>query len=107
MEHIVNKVLAGLPIEFGGLSEYADQFELFVTQHLGAIPLPLVYLFLLVAFALLVYSLVRFVIRLALFVVVPTLGSALVVSYAVPSLEMAKVVPVAGIIFVIIFIFKH
>ncbi len=107
MEHIIDKVLAGLPIEFGGFSEYVEQFELFVTQHLGSIPLPVIYLFLLVALALLVYSLVKFLLRLALFVVVPTLGSALVVSYAVPSLELAKVVPVAGIIFVILFIFKH
>ena len=107
MEQFIDKILAGLPGSFGGLSEYVGQFESFVTRHLGEIPLPVIYLFLIIAAVLLVYSLVRFMLRLALFVVVPTLGSALVVSHAVPSLEMAKVVPVAGIIFIILFIFKH
>jgi len=99
--------MSEFPIRLGNLSEYLEQFDQFVIEHLGAVPLPLIYLFCVVVLVLLIYSLVRFLLRLALFVVVPTVGSALVITYAFPALEAAKVVPVAGIFFIILFIFKH
>jgi hypothetical protein len=107
MEQFIERIISEFPIQFGSLSEYLEQFDQYMTQNLGAIPLPLIYLFCVVIAVLLVYSIVRFLLRVALFVVVPTVGSVLVITYAFPALETAKVMPVAGIFFIILFIFKH
>jgi hypothetical protein len=107
MEQIIERIISGFPALFGSFPEYREQFEQFVAQHVGAVPLPLIYLFCTVVVVLLVYSVLRFMLRLALFVIVPTVGSALAISYAFPALEAAKVMPVAGIFFIILFVFKH
>ena len=103
----MEKILSDIPIYLGNISEYLQQFDQFLNTQLGAIPSPLVYLFGLIIIALLLYTLVKFIINLALRVVLPTLGSSLVLVYVFPSLDTAKVMPLAGILFIILFIFKH
>ncbi|MCK4655912.1 MAG: hypothetical protein KAT85_02735 [candidate division Zixibacteria bacterium] len=107
MEQFIDRIISEFPIRFGNLSVYLEQFDQYMTEHLGAIPLPLIYLFCVVATVLLIYGIVRFLLRVAFFVVVPTIGSALVITYAFPALEAAKIMPIAGIFFIILFIFKH
>jgi hypothetical protein len=107
MEQFIERIISEFPIRFGSLSQYLEQFDQYMTEQLGAVPLPLVYLFCVVIAVLLVYSIVRFLLRVAFFIVVPTIGSAFVITYAFPALEAAKVMPIAGIIFIILFIFKH
>lgn len=107
MEQFIDRIISEFPIRFGNLSEFLEPFDQYMTEHLGVIPLPLIYFFCVVIAVLLVYSIVKFLLRAALFVVVPTVGSVLVITYAFPALEAAKVLPVAGIFFIILFIFKH
>jgi len=103
---VIEKFLAEFPAQVGDLSQYTDQFEHFISTNLEPIPVPLVYLACVVMAALLVYNIAKTALRFALFVVLPTIGAAIFLPALFPAFEPAKVVLIAGIGFLGLFLFK-
>ena len=106
LDAVIKELFAELPAQIGDLSQYTDSFEHFVNTNLQPIPVPLVYLACIVIAALLVYNLAKTALRFALFVVLPTIGVAVFLPALFPAFEPTKIVMIAGIAFLGLFIFK-
>jgi hypothetical protein len=107
MEQIIEKITAEFPGWLASISGHAEQFDRYLVEHCGSVPRPLIYLFGMIVAGILLYSIARVLLRLALFVVMPAAGSTLIAVYAFPTLETAKVAPIAAMFFLVLFIFKH
>ncbi len=107
MDDLIERVVSILPGALGGISEYSEQFDRLVREHLGAVPLPILYLFCLIIGGLLIYSIAKILFRIALFVIAPAICSSLAFAYAFPTLQTAKVLPIAVIFFVVLYVIKH
>jgi hypothetical protein len=107
VHEFVERLITKAPSLLGDLSHHVKDFDSFLKSNLGSIPPAMIYFaVLLIAVIGLIY-LTKMALKLAFFVILPTIGSAIAVSYAFPSLDPAKILPGAAIVFVAIFIFKH
>jgi hypothetical protein len=98
-------VLAGSLMK--DISDYASGFNQFVHENVTFIPPTVIYLAIVVALLLLVVQAVKVAFRLAVYVVLPTVGSALIVTYAFPGINATQVLPAAAALFTGIFVFKR
>ncbi len=103
----IKRLLSELPVQIGDLSEYTDKFEQFMSTHLEPVPIPLVYLAIIIVTALVVYNLAKTAVRFALFVVLPTIALAVIIPAIFPDFAAGKVVLIAGIAFLGLFLFKN
>jgi hypothetical protein len=89
------------------ISDYASGFNQFIHENITFVPPTVIYLAIVVALLLLVVQAVKVAFRLAVYIVLPTVGSALVVTYAFPGINAAHVLPAAAALFTGIFVFKR
>ena len=107
MNEFIERIITKAPSLLGGLSDYVKDFDSFLKSNLGSLPPAIIYFAVLMIIVLSVVYLTRMALKLAFFVILPTIGSAIAVTYVFPSLDPARVLPGAAIVFVAIFIFKH
>lgn len=107
MHEVIERLITKAPSILGDLSHHAKDFDSFLKSNLGSVPPAIVYFAVLMIAVIGLIYLTKMALKLAFFVILPTIGSAVAVTYAFPSLDPAKVLPGAAIVFVAIFIFKH
>jgi len=107
VHELAERLITKAPSLIGDMSHHVKDFDSFLKSNLGSIPPAIVYFAVLLIAVIGIIYLTKMVLKLVFFVILPTIGSAVAVSFAFPSLDPAKVLPGAAIIFVAIFIFKH
>jgi len=103
LENLKN-IAAG--IDLGGAQELFRQFEGLVREYLGSVPMPLVYMVLLGIGVVLAYTIARVLVRLALYVAVPTALSTMIVPIVYPSASAGQVAPLAAVVFLAIHLIR-
>ena len=107
MHEFAERLITKAPSLLGDLSHHAKDFDSFLKSNLGSIPPAIIYFAILIIAIISIIYVTKMALKLTFFVILPTIGSALAVSYAFPSLDPAKVLPSAAIVFVAIYVFKH
>ena len=91
---------------FAGLSDQAERFDEFLSSNVTFVPPTVVYLALFIIAVLVIVQAAKVAFRLAVYIVLPTIGSALLVTFAFPSIDAINVLPAAAAVFTGIFVFK-
>lgn len=107
MEKILEKLLSDAPRLMGSISGFAGECDQFLRDNLGSVPPPLVYAAVVVGVILLVAYMTKVMLRLAIFIIVPTIVATVLVCYVFPSVDVLKALPISAAVFTSIFILKH
>ncbi len=107
MEINIDQIAAFVTPMLDMFSEHAAEVDEFLRTHITFVPPIVIYLAIFILAAALVVHATKVAFKLAVFVVLPTIGSALLVTQVFPELQTTNVLPVAATIFAGLFILKR
>ena len=106
MEINIDQIAAFVTPMLDMFSEHAAKVDEFLRTHVTFVPPVVIYLAVMLLAIVLIVHATRVAFKLAIFVVLPTIGSALLVTQMFPALQVTTVLPAAAAIFAGLFILK-
>ncbi len=107
MEINIDQIAAFVTPILDMFSEHAVEVDEFLRSHITFVPPVVIYLAIFMLAAALIVHATKVAFKLAIFVVLPTIGSAFLVTQVFPALQTTTVLPAAAAIFAGLFILKR